>query len=68
MIIYDFQRLPGLHPVVRDYLEDLQNGTFGMVTKPTGPQVSTGEAIPMTQWQYYLSGDTSELADDGKAG
>ncbi|HEX9231294.1 MAG TPA: hypothetical protein VF869_05270 [Jatrophihabitantaceae bacterium] len=34
--IYDFQRLPGLHPVVRDYLEDLQNGIFGMVTKPTG--------------------------------
>jgi hypothetical protein len=36
LIICDFQRLPGLHPVVRDYLEDLQNGIFGMVTKPTG--------------------------------
>jgi hypothetical protein len=22
----------------------------------------------MTRWQYYLSGDTPELADDGKAG
>jgi hypothetical protein len=34
--IYDFQRLPGLHPVVRDTLGNLQDGIFRMVERPPG--------------------------------